>query len=226
MPQISIVIPVYNAQKTLEKCLQSIFNQTYKNFEIIAINDGSTDQSLEVLKKYQDKITILNQNNQGAAAARNAGAKIAKGQFLIFCDADIIMDPQMLELMLKALENEPKASYTYSAFKFGLKTFRLWEFNSEKLKKMPYIHTTSLIRKEHFGGFDQKLKRFQDWDLWLTMLERGYSGKFIPEILFTVSSGGTMSSWLPKAFYYFPWSKKVKQYKEAEKIIKEKHHLV
>jgi len=225
MPEISIIIPVYNAQKTLRNCLESIFKQTQKNFELIAVNDGSTDQSLEILKNYQDKITILSQNNQGAAAARNAGSKIAKGRFLIFCDADIIMEPKMLEIMLETLKNEPKASYVYSAFRFGLKTFRLWPFDREKLKKMPYIHTTSLIRQEHFPGFDQKLKRFQDWDLWLTMAERGYIGEFIPKVLFTVKSGGTMSSWQPKFFYHLPWLKKVKQYQEAEKIIKQKHHL-
>jgi len=88
-----------------------------------------------------------------------------------------------------------------------------------------YIHTTSLIRKKHFPGFDKKLKRFQDWDLWLTMLDRGYKGKFIPEILFQVKPGGTMSKWLPKGVYKLPFLKQVQKYKEAEKIIKAKHKL-
>ena len=225
MPEISVVIPVYNAQKTLEKCLDSIFNQTFKNFEVIAVNDGSTDDSQTILKKYQDKTTIVNQPNQGAAAARNAGAKIALADFIIFCDADIVLKPEMLETMVATLKKSPQASYAYCAFKFGQKTFKLWPFAAEKLKKIPYIHTTSLIRKEHFTGFDKNLKRFQDWDLWLTMLEKGYTGKFIPEILFTVVPGGTMSHWLPKVFYKFSWFKKVKEYRRAEKIIKQKHNL-
>jgi len=225
VPQLSIIIPIYNAEKTLEQCLQSIFNQTFKNFEVIAVNDGSTDNSLKILQKYQRQIIIINQPNQGAAAARNAGAKISRSQFLIFGDADIIMTEKMLEIMINALREKPMASYVYSSFKFGAKTFRLWPFDPKKLRKMPYIHTTSLIRKEHFPGFDKKLKRFQDWDLWLTMLERGHKGFFINQVLFTVKPGGTMSNWLPRFAYNLPWLKKVRQYKNAEKIIKEKHNL-
>ncbi|MFA6254557.1 MAG: glycosyltransferase family A protein [Patescibacteria group bacterium] len=225
MPQISIIIPVYNAQKTLEKCLASVFSQTFRSFEVIAVNDGSTDNSLKILQKYQRQITIVNQPNQGAGGARNAGAKISRGQFLIFCDADIVMTPKMLEIMTKALRKKQGASYVYSSFKFGRKTFKLWPFDPKRLKTMPYIHTTSLIRQKHFPGFDKKLKRFQDWDLWLTMLKRGHKGLFINQVLFTVKPGGTMSNWLPSVAYKLPWLKKVRQYKEAEKIIKEKHNL-
>ena len=225
MPQISVIITVYNAKKTLEKCLASIFDQSFGNYEIIAVNDGSTDKSHEILKKYRKKITIISQKNQGAAAARNAGAKIAKGRFLIFFDADVIAKPRMLEKMHLALKKYPTISYVYSSFKFGFKTFKLWPFSIKKLKEMPYIHTTSLIRREHFPGFDKRLKRFQDWDLWLTMMENNHIGHFIPEVLFKVIPGGTMSAWLPRIFYKFPWSKKVEKYKNAERIIKKKHQL-
>ncbi|MFA5021950.1 MAG: glycosyltransferase family A protein [Patescibacteria group bacterium] len=225
MPQISIIIPVYNAQKTLEKCLQSIFSQTLNDFEIIAINDGSTDASLKILENYQAKIKIISQTNQGAPIARNNGAKVANGDYLIFCDADIIMMPTMLELMLKTLQSYAKASYCYSDFKFGFKTFKLWPFDENKLKQIPYIHTTSLIKKEHFPGFDPSLKRFQDWDLWLTMLEQGHKGQYLAQTLFTIKSGGSMSQWLPKFLYNFPWLKRVKEYNLAKKIIKDKHHL-
>ena len=218
MPEISIIIPIYNAQKTLEKCLESIFNQTFKNYEIIAVDDGSTDNSLKILKNYQRQLTIVRQKNQGAAGARNTGAKLARGKFIIFCDADIIMKPEMLGIMFQTLKKNPKISYVYSSFKFGLKTFRLWPFNAKKLKDMPYIHTTSLTRKEHFPGFDKKLKRLQDWDLWLTMLDRGYKGKWINKILFEVKGGGTMSSWLPSFAYKIPWLKQVKRYKAAEAV--------
>jgi glycosyltransferase involved in cell wall biosynthesis len=225
MPQISIVIPVYNAQKTLSACLHSIFNQTFKNYEIIVVNDGSTDKSLAILKKFQSKITVINQKNQGAAKARNEGAKVSKAPFIIFCDADVTMKPKMLEIMYKTLQANPNISYVYSDFKFGLKTFKLWKFSSEILKEKPYIHTTSLIRRKHFLGFDKNLKRFQDWDLWLNMLKHGYTGYHIPEVLFIVRPGGTMSRWLPKSFYRLPWLKSVKQYQQAKSIIKNKHRL-
>ena len=123
------------------------------------------------------------------------------------------------------MQKNKNISFVYSSFKFGNKTYKLWPFNATKLKQMPYIHTTSLIRRDHFPGFDKKLKRYQDWDLWLTMLDRGYTGKFIPEILFSVKAGGTMSKWLPKGVYKLPFLKQVQKYKEAEKIIELKHNL-
>lgn len=224
-PLISVIIPAYNAAKTISDCLNSIFNQTYKNFEIIVVNDGSSDNSLEILKKFEDKIEIINQNNSGAAFARNVGAARSKGEYLIFIDADSQLDPKMFEKMMDALINNPKASYAYSSFKFGPKKFHLFPFDPEKLKKMPYIHTSSLIRKDAFPGFDQNLKRFQDWDLYLTMLEFGHVGIFISEILFKIKDNGTMSSWLPKILYKFSFFKKVKEYNEAKEIIKIKHKL-
>ena len=223
--RISIVIPVYNGGRTLDDCLVSIFNQTIKRLQIIVVNDGSTDNTKEILNKYKSRLTIINQPNKGSNIARNTGAKISQNHFIIFCDADIVMKPNMMEKMYKTLTTTPEASYVYSSFSFGKKLFKLWPFSKKRLRQMPYIHTTSLIRQEHFPGFDKKLKRFQDWDLWLTMLKRGYVGKFIPEVLFTVKSGGTMSSWLPKFLYKIPFLPKVIKYKKAEKIIKTKHNL-
>lgn len=225
MAQISIVIPVYNASKTLDQCLRAIYNQTYGNFGIIAVNDGSTDGSRRILERYSDRITIIDQPNAGAAIARNSGAKIVKSPYIIFCDADVILEPDCLEKMLDALQRHPEASYAYCSFYFGKKLFKLWPFDAEKLRKIPYIHTTSLILTEHFPGFDKKLKRFQDWDLWLTMLERGYAGYFIDEVLYRIISGGTMSNWLPKISYYLPFLPGVRKYVEAKRIIEAKHKL-
>jgi len=228
MSEISIVVPAYNAQKTIAICLDSIFDQTFKDFEIIVVNDGSTDHTEHILQTYRDKLKIINQKNRGAAAARNQGAAAASSSYIIFFDADIIAQPTLLQKMHQTLLNNPQISYAYSAFKFGLKTFRLWPFDPARLKKMPYIHTTSLIRRRDFPGFDESLKKFQDWDLWLTMLEKERIGCFIPEILFSVRPGGGMSKWLPKFFYQLPWSKKisaVESYRQAEKIIKQKHDL-
>jgi hypothetical protein len=128
--------------------------------------------------------------------------------------------------MLKTLRNNPRVSYVYSSFKYGSKTFKLWPFNANKLKKIPYIHTTSLIRQKHFPGFDEKIKRLQDWDLWLTMLKQGYIGIWIDKILFKVHTGGTMSGWLPSFIYkVMPFLPSVKKYKQAVEIIKKKHNL-
>ena len=89
--QFSIIIPIYNAAEFLENCLKSILGQTFKDFEVICINDGSTDNSLEILEKYakkDDRIKIYSQNNLGVSAARNLGIDVAKGEYILFCDAD------------------------------------------------------------------------------------------------------------------------------------------
>ena len=228
MSEISVIIPAYNAEKTIQQCLKSIFAQTFKDFEIIIVNDGSTDKTVEVLQQYQGKVKIINQSNAGAAAARNKGVQDCNAPFIIFCDDDITMKPNMLEIMHQTLQDNPNASYAYSAFKFGFKKFSLWPFDAEKLKQMPYIHTTSLIRHEHFPRFDESLKRFQDWDLFLTMSEQGHVGKFIPKTLFKVKAGGTMSTWIPEFVFNMPYAKKlnsVSQYDEAKKIILKKHNI-
>lgn len=225
MPKISVIIPVYNAQDTINDCLKSIFNQTFKDLEVIAVNDGSTDSSWSILQKWQDKVKILNQANSGAPVARNFGFKKSQGEYVIFCDADVIMKPKMLQKMYDVLEINKNIAYVYSSFKFGWKTFKIWPYDLNKLKLDPYIPTTSLIRRHCFPGFDESLKKFQDWDLWLTISERGGKGQWLNEVLFCAQSGGTMSRWLPKFFYKLSWLKFVKQYNQAKKIIQNKHHL-
>src|SRR3989338_8998805 len=111
--------------------------------------------------------------------------------------------------MLHILEAHPKSAYVYSSFKFGWKAFDNLPFNPERLRQMPFIHTTSLIRRECFPGFDETMTRFQDWDIWLTMLEAGHTGY-----------------WLPSFMYRLPWKlPAVRRYEEAVARIKEKHHL-
>lgn len=229
---ISIIIPVYNQADHLGNCLASLKEQTYNNYEIIVVDDGSEDDIASVISEskpiFNIKLSYFEQENQGASAARNRGARIAKGEYLIFCDADIIMSPQMLGSMLKTLKNNPNSSFCYSSFIWGRKKFTLWPYDARKLKQMPYINTASLIRKEHFPGFDEKLKRFQDWDLWLTMSERGYKGVWLDQILYKVNLGGaqTMSQWLPGlAYKLLPFLPAVKKYNQAKEIIIKKHSL-
>ncbi|MDR3049455.1 MAG: glycosyltransferase [Elusimicrobiota bacterium] len=91
MPKISVIIPVYNAEKYLKQCLESIVNQTFKDIEIICVNDGSIDNSLEILREYaacDNRIIVVNQTNQGAGIARNQGIEIARGEYIHFVDAD------------------------------------------------------------------------------------------------------------------------------------------
>ncbi len=231
---ISIIIPVFNQASKLIKTLISIDKQTFQDFEVIIVNDGSRDgvenTCANYLRKLQATQTYLfiNQTNLGAPAARNRGEREAKGDYLFFCDADATLHPQALAILLATLEANPNVSYAYSSFLWGKKLFKLSEFDAEKLKKMPYIHTMSLIRRSDYleTGWDESIKKLQDWDLWLSLLQAGKVGIFVPEVLFTVTPGGTISSWLPSfAYKLFPFLPAVKKYNRALKIVKNKYGL-
>ncbi|MFA5134669.1 MAG: glycosyltransferase family A protein [Patescibacteria group bacterium] len=190
-PLVSVIVPCYNAHRTLESTLNDIFYQTYNNIEIIAVNDGSTDATHTILERHSKKLTILNQENKGAPAARNAGFKISKGIYILFCDSDVHLHTDMVERMVETLESNPDASYCYSSFKFGPHTFDLFPFDPERLRKENYISTMSMIRREAFLGFDEEISRFQDWDLWKRMLDRGMHGIWYPGRLFEAPLTGT-----------------------------------
>ena len=105
---ISIIVPVYNAEKYVSKTLQSILKQTYQNLEVIAVNDGSTDQTRNILdeygKKYPEKLRVIHTENQGVTLARMEGLKIARGTWIGFVDCDDMIDPDMYELLIRNAE--------------------------------------------------------------------------------------------------------------------------
>lgn len=108
MPKISVIIPVYNVSDYLSKCLDSILNQSLKDIEIICVNDGSSDNSLEILKDYEKKdkrIIVIDKENEGSGVARNAGLAIAKGEYVYFVDGDDWIEENALEKMLKKAED-------------------------------------------------------------------------------------------------------------------------
>lgn len=223
---IDVIIPIYNQAKLLGRCLASIQAQTLAPSRIIVVDDGSTDDVAGAIEPFTHlPITLRRQGNRGAAAARNAGAGESTAILMVFCDADVVLHPECLAKLSAALEHST-ASFAYSSFRFGPKTFSSYPFDLQRLRRMPYIHTTALIRREHFPSFDESLRRLQDWDLWLTMTEQGRTGVWVPEVLFTVHAGGTMSRWFPKVFYrLLPWLPMVRKYTAAVAVIKRKHHL-
>ncbi|QXE01062.1 glycosyltransferase family 2 protein [Terribacillus sp. DMT04] len=107
MTQVSIIIPVYNVEDYLEKCIKSILNQTYNDFELILINDGSNDGSLKICERFKledNRIKLINQTNQGVGIARNSGLKIARGKYIYFCDADDYVDKDLLSENIRLAE--------------------------------------------------------------------------------------------------------------------------
>ena len=104
--EVSIVVPIYNVEKYLQRCLESLINQTFSNIEIIALNNGSTDKSLDILKyyAYQDKrLLVINNENIGVSKARNIGIKKAKGKYIVFVDSDDWIDANMIEALHEAI---------------------------------------------------------------------------------------------------------------------------
>lgn len=105
MPKFSIIIPVYNVEKYIKKCVDSVFNQTFKDYEVIVVNDGTPDKSMELIKDYD--VTIINQKNQGLSSARNNAVKKAKGDYIIFLDSDDYWRKDLLKEINKSLKNNP-----------------------------------------------------------------------------------------------------------------------
>ncbi len=106
-PKISIIIPIYKVEKFLRQTLESVKNQTFRDFEALCVNDGSPDGSLNIIKEFaaaDDRFVLIDQPNQGVAMARNAGLKAARGQYVMFLDGDDYMHPQCMEIALAAIE--------------------------------------------------------------------------------------------------------------------------
>jgi len=114
-PKVSVVIPVYNEEKDIKDCLGSLLKQSYKNFEVIIVDDGSTDESADKIKKYPVK--LLKQKHKGSGAARNLGVKYAIGEILVFVDADQTFDKRFIDELIKPiLRNKTKGTFTKEEF--------------------------------------------------------------------------------------------------------------
>ena len=113
MPQVSVVIPTYKRAQFLDEVLQSAFNQTFKDFEVIVVNDGSTDQTKQLLEEYGDKIRYIFQENSGPAKSRNRGIKESLGKYIAFLDADDVWFPLKLEKQIRMFRECPELAMVF-----------------------------------------------------------------------------------------------------------------
>lgn len=180
-PTLSVIIPVYNAEPYLRSCLDSILNQTFKDYEIIAINDGSSDGSLEILNAYanaQDNIRVINQPNSGVSKARNAGIESARGKFITFIDSDDVIRPEYLsnfqyvdtygwqiqgfELNYIGNEADNKLVHPIRTGECTLKE-AIEESELKRLSRGPYIKLfLSSVIRENSIRFDERLSYGED----------------------------------------------------------------
>jgi len=191
-PKVSVIIPVYNGERFLSEAIESVINQTYPNWEIIAINDGSTDRSMEILKHYKSKLSslihVINQENLGPSVARNSGIKKAKGEYIAFLDYDDLWLSEKLEKQVKFLESNNEISLIYcdcyiidnnsniEKDTYSEKTKFIKGKIFKKLLSNNFIPTsTVLLRKkvlDDVGLFNLEYKISQDYDLWLRISDK------------------------------------------------------
>lgn len=213
MPQISVVIPVYNGESTIEETIASVLAQTFTDFELIIINDGSQDNTVEIIQKIitetaDRRIKLYSYNNGGLAASRNRGITKAEGVYISFIDADDLWTTDKLTSQYQALQNHPEAAVAYSGTDWIDEAGNFLKNSSPPslsgdiygvllLSNIVGSGSNALIKKEVLsitGGFDESLKASEDWDF-LIRLAAKY--QFIridaPQILYR-QSPNSMSS--------------------------------
>lgn len=176
-PLVSIIIPVFNSEKTIQATLDSVMNQTYKNLEIITINDGSTDRSESIIKQnnHSQSIRCFKQTNKGVSAARNAGMKKATGKYITFLDSDDLWDKNKIQIQAEIMENNSEMDLL-ATNKDGVKFkkflwFEIKELTPISLKLMLYknfLLTSTVMYKRSLlntiGYFDEKMRYSEDMD--------------------------------------------------------------
>ena len=176
-PKISVIIPIYNCEKYIKECLSSLIEQTFKNFEIICINDGSTDNTLKILKEFKEldnRIYIFNQNNTGPGIARNVGMNKSKGEYLIFLDSDDIFKKTMIEeLYIKIKENDSDVAICNSQ-NFEIKK------RGKKFFEKNYLINNEIVKQKTFSSLDIK-KDFFNLFIWWPW-DKIYKKKYIKNL--------------------------------------------
>ncbi len=195
LPKISVVIPCHNQGKFIIEAVESVKVQTFKDFEVIIVDDGSTET--ETKKIFQEipalypEVKLVRQENKGIAAARNAGISVARGEFFLPLDADDTIEPAMLEKCFEVLRNDSKLGFAYAAVRYFGDFEAVWrprEYNFFDLLQANQLTATALVRKkawEEAGGYDEEMRGgYEDWEFWINLGSRGWFGKLISEPLF------------------------------------------
>jgi glycosyltransferase involved in cell wall biosynthesis len=193
---VSVIIPTYNKCEYLSKVLESVFTQTYKNYEVIVVDDGSTDNTKNVIQNYNSPIHYVYQSNNGPAAARNTGLRYATGNLIAFLDSDDIWRPQKLQKSVQQINSHKTHHMVFTNVRFldhtknELKVTKYTEYHAANLRQillMRCIITMSsvLLKRTVFdalGHFDESLRYAEDW-LFFYKVAREYSVGIITEPL-------------------------------------------
>jgi glycosyltransferase involved in cell wall biosynthesis len=193
VPRVSVIVPVFNAGRWLEQALASVAAQTFRDREVVIVDDGSTDAAtlacLEAAATRPD-VTVHRTENHGPAAARNLAVERARGDLILPLDADDALAPAYLAKTVAALDAAPPADvcYTWIGLVGGHQgTWRTGGFSVPELLARCTVHVTALYRRavwEAVGGYDPRFaESWEDWDFWLGAAARGFTARCVPEVL-------------------------------------------
>lgn len=194
-PLVSIIIPCYKQADLLPDSLSSVLNQTYTNWECIVVNDGSPDNTSEIvndyISKYPEKnIRLLEVQNGGLSSARNRGIKLSTGGFILPLDSDDKLHPEYLERFVNTLLSNPDISFVYCDRQdFGISddSVQSGEFDFSRLIYANHLNYCSMYHRSVWndaGGYDENIDSYEDWNFWISAGKKGHNGKRIPELLF------------------------------------------
>ena len=186
-PRVSVIVPVYNGAATVAAALESILAQSFSDFEIVAVDDGSTDDSMKVLERYRPRVRVLTQQNRGPSAARNLGVRNSSGEYLGFLDADDLWRPTFLERTVAALDKDSASVLVYTDLELADSTGlamgarligkRCLPTVRDMLERLwPILPSSVVMRRDAFeraGGFPEELTSFEDVYFWLLAREQG-----------------------------------------------------
>jgi glycosyltransferase involved in cell wall biosynthesis len=187
---VSIIIPCYNYAEYLGEAVESALAQTHRPIEVLVIDDGSTDGTGRISASYAPRgVRYHRQENAGLSAARNAGARLCRGAYLVFLDADDVLEPSYVEECLAALEGERSVGFAYTQMRLFGRESRLTVFppySRARLLDDNFINASALIRaelaREH--PYDTRFKTgWEDWDFYLALAEHGVGGVLVDKPL-------------------------------------------
>jgi len=207
LPLVSVIIPTYNSERTLGKCLESIVNQTYPHIEIIVVDGGSKDNTVNIAKKYGARVFVL--EGEERSASINYGVKMARGKYIYRVDSDVILDPRLIEECVYKCETEGYDALSImwlpdTSISFWAKVRRLEKECYYKHRDTRRI-TARFIRKDVFekvGGFDPNLVAGEDYDLQNRLLEAGYSIGFATHVETHIGEPRSVRDIVRKNYYY------------------------
>lgn len=216
MPKVSIIIPAYNAAKHIKSTIDSVLAQTYSDFELVVVDDGSTDETVEILRSYGDRIRWTQAHHKGQASAVNMGISISKGEYLAYLDADDLLPPNKLAVQIEYFEKNPNVEFVYSDMYYttpqlGTILIKSQPIDPFRLLQRCYISRITVIHKrscvDKVGLFDAMLTGSDDWDMWVRMSEKCRMG-YVPQPLAEYRIHGQNTSHTRKRpLNHYRWSR-------------------